>query len=79
MCSRIIEVERLLEMVERTAEIAAKQIAEAKALVRDQLGVAVISAFGKHSKLVRQLMSGANLGAIEHIVGRGTGLDRGER
>jgi len=64
VCSRIIAVERLPEMVQRTAEIAAKQIAEAKALVRDQLDVAIISVFGKHSKLVRQLMSGAYLGMI---------------
>ena len=35
-------------MVKRTAEFGAKQKADAQAPVRYQLGVAVISAFGKH-------------------------------
>ena len=47
--SLIIEGERLPQMVERTTELGAKQLAEAQALVRNQLGVAVIPAFGKHN------------------------------
>ena len=39
-------------MVKRTTEFGAKQKADAQAPVRYQLGVAVISAFGKH-KLIR--------------------------
>ena len=46
--SLIIEVERLPQMVERTTEFGAKQMADAQGPVRDQLGVAVISVFGKH-------------------------------
>jgi hypothetical protein len=40
-------------MVECMTEFGAKQMTDAQALVRDQLGVAVISAFGKHNSLVR--------------------------
>ena len=43
----IIEIERLPQMGERTTEFGAKQMADAQGSVRDQLGVAVISAFGK--------------------------------
>jgi hypothetical protein len=46
--SLIIEGERLPQMVERTTEVCAKQMADAQVPMRHQFGVAVISAFGKH-------------------------------